>query len=81
MVLLVLAVSVLMIPTLGVHLDLAVRRHEVALSDIAAVVLLVVFVLSTPGSVRRQVRPSPEDVVCGGTERNMTGRQQIRESR
>jgi Ca2+:H+ antiporter len=63
-VLLVLAVSVLMIPTLGVHLDLAVRHHEVALSDIAAVVLLVVFVLSTPGSVRRQVRPSPEDFVA-----------------
>jgi Ca2+:H+ antiporter len=63
-VLLVLAVSVLMIPTLGVHLDLAVRHHEVALSDIAAVVLLVVFVLSAPGSVRRQVRPSPEDFVA-----------------
>ncbi len=39
-VLLVLAVSVLMIPTLGVRLDVAVRYHKVALSDIAAVVLL-----------------------------------------
>ena len=65
-VLLVLAVSVLMIPTLGVHLDLAVKHHEVALSDIAAVVLLVVFVLSAPGSVRRETRPSPEDVTAGG---------------
>jgi len=65
MVLLVLAVSVLMIPTLGVHLDLAVRHHEVALSDIAAVVLLIVFVLSVPGSVRREARPSPEDVAAG----------------
>ena len=62
-VLLVLAVSVLMIPTLGVHLDLAVKRHQVALSDIAAVVLLVVFVLSAPASVRRETRPSPEDVM------------------
>ena len=70
MVLLVLAVSVLMIPTLGVHLDLAVRHHEVALSDIAAVVLLIVFVLSAPGSVRRQVRPSPEDVVAAHRARN-----------
>jgi len=65
MVLLVLAVSVLMIPTLGVHLDLAVRHHEAALSDIAAVVLLIVFVLSVPGSVRREARPSPEDVAAG----------------
>ena len=63
-VLLVLAVSVLMIPTLGVHLDLAVRHHEVALSDVSAVVLLIVFVLSTPGSVRRQPRPSPEDLTA-----------------
>jgi Ca2+:H+ antiporter len=53
-VLLVLAVSVLMIPTLGVHLDVAVRNHKVALSDIAAVVLLVTFVLSAPRSVRRE---------------------------
>ena len=64
-VLLVLAVSVLMIPSLGVHLDVAVRHHEVALSDIAAVVLLIVFVLSAPGSVRRESRPSPEDVTAG----------------
>ncbi len=34
-VLLVLAVSVVMIPTFGVHLDVAVRHHRVALSDIA----------------------------------------------
>jgi Ca2+:H+ antiporter len=53
-VLLVLAVSVLMLPTLGVHLDASVRQHKVALSDIAAVVLLVVFVLSAPRSVRRE---------------------------
>jgi Ca2+:H+ antiporter len=53
-VLLVLAVSVLMIPTLGVHLDASVRDHKAALSDIAAVVLLVVFVLSAPRSVRRE---------------------------
>jgi Ca2+:H+ antiporter len=76
-VLLVLAVSVLMIPTLGVHLDLAVKHHEVALSDIAAVVLLVVFVLSAPGSVRRQARPSPEDVTAGGeTATDESGRRE-----
>lgn len=52
-VLLVLAVCVVMIPTLGVHLDGAISRHRTPLSDIAAVVLLVVFVLSAPLSVRR----------------------------
>jgi Ca2+:H+ antiporter len=54
-VLLVLAVSVVMIPTLGVHLDVAVRNHKDALSYIASVVLLAVFVLSAPRSVRREV--------------------------
>jgi Ca2+:H+ antiporter len=54
-VLLVLAVSVVMIPTLGVHLDVAVRNHKAALSYIASVVLLAVFVLSAPRSVRREV--------------------------
>jgi len=61
-VLLVLAVSVVMIPTLGVHFDLAVRNHKVALSYIASVVLLAVFVLSAPRSVRREVdEPDPGD--------------------
>ena len=63
-VLLVLAASVLVIPTLGAHLNLAVRHHEVALSDIAAVVLLIVFMLSAPGSVRREPRPAPEDITA-----------------
>ncbi len=62
-VLLVLAVSVLMIPTLGVHLDTAVRHHKVALSDIAAVVLLVVFVLASPRSVRRESPEEPAEAV------------------
>jgi len=53
-VLLVLAMSVLVIPTLGVHLDPAVSHHKAALSDVAAVVLLAVFVLSAPRSVRRE---------------------------
>ncbi len=59
--LLVLAVSVLMIPSLSAHLNVAVRKHEVALSNIASVVLLVVFVLAIPSSIRRSPRPSPED--------------------
>ena len=52
-VLLVLAVGVLMIPSLSAHLNVAVARHEGALSNVAAVVLLIVFVLSVPASVRR----------------------------
>jgi len=64
--LLVLAVSVLMIPSLSAHLDVAVRRHEGALSDVAAVVLLAVFILSAPRSVRRDSRPSTEDTATGG---------------
>jgi Ca2+:H+ antiporter len=63
--LLVLAVSVLMIPSLSAHLDVAVRRHEGALSDVAAVVLLAVFILSAPRSVRRDSRPSTEDTAAG----------------
>jgi Ca2+:H+ antiporter len=56
-VLLVLAVSVLMIPSLSAHLNIAVARHEGALSNVAAVVLLVVFALSLPTSIRR----NPDD--------------------
>jgi Ca2+:H+ antiporter len=59
--LLVLAVSVLMIPSLSAHLNVAVRMHEVALSNVASVVLLIVFVLAIPSSIRRSPRPSPED--------------------
>jgi Ca2+:H+ antiporter len=68
-VLLVLAVSVVMIPTFGVHLDVAVRHHRVALSNIASVVLLVVFVLSAPRSVRREVGEPTK----GGVEFAETG--------
>ncbi len=67
-VLLVLAVSVVMIPTFGVHLDVAVRHHRVALSNIVPVVLLVVFVLSAPRSVRREVgEPTEGDIEIAGT--------------
>lgn len=49
--LLVLAVAVLVIPSLTAHLNVAVAQHERALSDIASVVLLAVFVLSIPASL------------------------------
>jgi Ca2+:H+ antiporter len=61
-VLLVLAVSVLMVPSLSAHLNIAVTRHEGSLSNIAAVVLLIVFVLSLPASIRREPGRSAEAV-------------------
>jgi Ca2+:H+ antiporter len=51
--LLLLAVAVLLLPSLSVHLNVAVAHHEQALSNVAAVVLLVVFGLSVPASIRR----------------------------
>ena len=79
-VLLVLAVSVLMIPTLGVHLDLAVRHHKVALSNVASVVLLAVFVLSAPRSVRREAAREDE-VETGGALHSRPGRDSHGEKR
>jgi len=50
--LLVLAVAVIVVPTLSSHLGIAVAHHERALSDVASVVLLVVFGLSIPSALR-----------------------------
>lgn len=49
--LLVLAVAVLVVPTVTSQLHLAVAHHERALSDVAAAVLLAVFVLSIPAAM------------------------------
>jgi Ca2+:H+ antiporter len=50
--LLLLAVAVLVVPTIAAHVHGPAARHEQALSDVAAVVLLVVFVLSIPSALR-----------------------------
>lgn len=50
--LLLLAVAVLIVPTVAAHLHVPAARHERALSDVAAVVLLVVFLLAVPASLR-----------------------------
>jgi Ca2+:H+ antiporter len=50
---LLLAVAVLIFPTITFQLHLPAAGHEQALSDIASVVLLAVFVLSIPASLRR----------------------------
>lgn len=50
--LLLLAVAVIVVPTLSSRLGVAAAHHERALSDVASVVLLVVFALSIPSSLR-----------------------------
>ncbi len=55
--LLLLSVAVLIIPTVTARLSLPAAAHERVLSDVAAVVLLAVFVLSIPASLRRSGPP------------------------
>ncbi len=49
--LLTLAVAIIVVPTLSAHLAVPVAHHERALSDIASIVLLSVFLLAVPSSV------------------------------
>ncbi len=56
--LLLLAVAVLAVPTVTGHLGLHAAGHEQVLSDVAAVVLLVVFVSAIPMSLRRATGPA-----------------------
>jgi Ca2+:H+ antiporter len=58
--LLALAVAVLAIPTVTAHLDVPAAAHEGALSYVAAVILLVVFVLSIPSSLKWRREPAAE---------------------
>lgn len=55
--LLLLSVAVLAIPTLTARLQLPAAGHEHVLSDVAAAVLLTVFVLAVPDSIRRAGAP------------------------
>jgi Ca2+:H+ antiporter len=57
--LLLLAVAVLIIPTITARLSLPAAAHEHVLSDVAAVVLLVVFIAAIPGSLRRAGQQEP----------------------
>ena len=52
-ILLLLSVAVLILPTVTAHLHLPAAGHERVLSDVASVVLLAVFVLAVPASLRR----------------------------
>jgi Ca2+:H+ antiporter len=53
-VLLVLAVSAMVIPSLAQYVHTPAATHEGALSTVVSVVLLVVFALSVPASLRRR---------------------------
>jgi Ca2+:H+ antiporter len=61
--LLTLAVGALLVPTLAVHLETPAARHAHALSDVTAVILLLVYVASVPfwltgGPIRRAEEPA-----------------------
>jgi Ca2+:H+ antiporter len=59
--LLVLSVAILVVPTVTAHLHTPAAAHEQALSNLASVVLLVVFALAVPMSLRRAGPASAED--------------------
>ena len=59
--LLLLSVAILLVPTVTAHLHTPAAAHEQALSNTASVVLLVVFALAVPMSLRRAGAPGGED--------------------
>lgn len=54
MALMILSVAAMLVPSLASYIHAAAATHEAALSRITAVVLLVVFALSIPASLRRE---------------------------
>jgi Ca2+:H+ antiporter len=67
--LLSLAVAIVVVPTLSAHLALPVAQHERSLSDAAAIVLLLVFVLAVPFSVQAaEVAPTRDAAEGLGVE-------------
>lgn len=60
MLLMLLAVAIVIVPTVAVHLQGPASHHARALSDVAAVILLAVFVLSVPASL--QSVPAGEEI-------------------
>jgi len=59
-VLMVLSVAAMVLPSLAAFVHTPAERHETALSVIVSVVLLVLFALSLPASLRRQAGPNEE---------------------
>lgn len=54
MALMILSVAAMLVPSLASYIHAAAANHETGLSRITAVVLLVVFALSVPASLRRE---------------------------
>lgn len=54
MSLMILSVAAMFVPSLAHYVGAAANSHEVALSRVTAVVLLLIFALSVPASVRRE---------------------------
>ncbi|HZP50397.1 calcium/proton exchanger [Actinocrinis sp.] len=54
MALMILSVAAMLVPSLASYIHAAAASHEASLSRITAVVLLVVFALSIPASLRRE---------------------------
>ena len=54
MALMILSVAAMLVPSLASYIHAAAASHEAGLSRITAVVLLVVFALSVPASLRRE---------------------------
>ncbi|MBS2962168.1 sodium:proton exchanger [Actinocrinis puniceicyclus] len=68
MALMILSVAAMLVPSLASYVHAAAASHEAGLSRITAVVLLVVFALSIPASVRR------EEAAGRGQRREQGGR-------
>jgi Ca2+:H+ antiporter len=63
MSLMILSVAAMFVPSLAHYVGAAAGSHEVALSRVTAVVLLLVFVLSVPASVRREEAEGGGDAI------------------
>jgi len=59
MALMILSVAAMLVPSLASYVHAAAATHEVGLSRITAVVLLIVFALSIPASLRREDPAEP----------------------
>jgi Ca2+:H+ antiporter len=59
MALMILSVAAMLVPSLASYVHAAAASHEAALSRITAVVLLIVFALSIPASLRREDPSEP----------------------
>jgi Ca2+:H+ antiporter len=72
-VLLALATAALVLPSLAAQLHSPAAGHETALSVAVAIILLAIFALSLPASLRRQAEPAMGRSLAVEQERSPTG--------